>query len=904
MPEKQWNPVKEVRANYPGLKDWSDDRILENLSDPQKFRSAFPQYGKLTDDVIRRNIGSLRSQSPESLAKNTIDPKTGKGYGLYAMSSPEGQTYQIPYNNVMTATQRGFTTTQADRERYARDLNEAHMQELRQKNLGHQANLSFRPAADQSTRPRVGQPTPLATDLPKANQPTQDATPQWWQQVRQKVQGATEPKEKQQWTNFAKRVGAGLFGMADFPVAAEGAVIDAVSDDPDVSARGVDTLSQMLPPQMVIDRVSEFKNDWKKDPNAAMNNLGADAVTFFLSHKAGQIVGKRVPTSLGELRQSTTEAVTKPVRGTLEAMSKTGPLELRKMAQETVKKNADAAKLAADQNAEAAKKHLIDTKEAVEETKGRELSHEQRVRTVDEEARVKYATARLEVAKKNKEALIKHAADVDEVQRDNQAVLRDEQKRVETQQKLTAASQELEQKVEKARVKAKADDDKAWADWRTKIGTTEAPSNEIVDQINASKSTMDPEDVAEFRKVLKETKPAAAEAGEVQETKDSIAKNQGAGSYAEASPTVKAAIDDIVKRIGLDPDEMPDVKAVSAPRLHVWKTQLEYAVRNATRGNVRYAIGQVLDKVRDTESKLSEEAGAGAELEKARKLHGPYKDTFVNSPNEPLTVASKAVSETSPEYAKEKARANRLKMLGEYDATIPTTAEHIDNLREGLTALPNEGPLRDKLKPLPPPPQLQPEPTPPVPARQTIEPPFRAEHPDRPEEVVPERKTLTREELETRFKENLRKSAENLREISVRRAIYSSLSAIPTMILSTLLGHPGYAIAELVAAPTLVLGGGSKLAGLLERPAVVNWLTEVTPQKISAIRDFPPAERAVIDQNLRDLVQAAQKKGIRVSPALTAFAASAAATSMKQRKSLRQLRQEAAQRQQGQVVAQ
>ena len=563
-------------------------------------------------------------------------------------------------------------------------------------------------------------------------------------------------------------------------------------------------------------------------------------------------------------------------------VTNTDPRALRKMAQETIKKNADAATEAAEKNAKAAKDHLEKTQEAVHETAGREEAYKGKVKTTDEKAREEHAKTRAEVAKKNSDAQTKHAADVAKVREENAKLIRDEQKRIDTQQRLDVASKNLDQKIEKAKAKAKADDDAAWDKWREKVGAVAAPSDEIVGQINASKSSlMDPADVAEFRKVLKETKPSGADLSELQNTRNSIAKENGLGkSYDEATPENKKAIDEIVNRLGLDLDdtEAAATRPVNATRLHVWKTQLEYAVRNATRGNVVHAIGQVLDKVRDTETKLSEEAGAGNELATAREIHGPYKDTFVNSPNEPATVASKTLAETSPEYAKTKARTKRLEMLGKYDPSIVADAKQIDSLRSDLDKLPDKGPAQERLKPLPAPPELIPEPEPPVPAAQTVEQPLRAEHPNRPEEIVPVQKTLTPEEIKAGKQANIHKSAETLRDISARRALYSSLSAVPMMIMSAALGHPGYALAELVAAPTLVLGGGHLIADFLERPGVAEALTKLTPRDVAAVEKFPPAERAVIAKNLGSIVKAAEKKGIRVSPALKAFVAGTAAT--------------------------
>ncbi len=57
-----WNPVEEARKRYPALAEWDDARILNNLADPKKFRSAFPEYAELDDATIGRNISTLAGQ--------------------------------------------------------------------------------------------------------------------------------------------------------------------------------------------------------------------------------------------------------------------------------------------------------------------------------------------------------------------------------------------------------------------------------------------------------------------------------------------------------------------------------------------------------------------------------------------------------------------------------------------------------------------------------------------------------------------------------------------------------------------------------------------------------------------------------------------------------------------------
>ena len=64
MPEDVFNPVTAAREHWPALADWDDATILQNLQDPAKFRSAFPEYAQLSDDTIRTNMVAYLEPSP------------------------------------------------------------------------------------------------------------------------------------------------------------------------------------------------------------------------------------------------------------------------------------------------------------------------------------------------------------------------------------------------------------------------------------------------------------------------------------------------------------------------------------------------------------------------------------------------------------------------------------------------------------------------------------------------------------------------------------------------------------------------------------------------------------------------------------------------------------------------
>ena len=337
-----------------------------------------------------------------------------------------------------------------------------------------------------------------------------------------------------------------------------------------------------------------------------------------------------------------------------------------------------------------------------------------------EDARTELRAARQKTGQQNVEEIRKQNEAKEDVNRRNQEVLRDRTKRQDTQQKLDAASKELDDKIIKAEKDAKAADDAAWKTWRDKVANVQVDMQPVVDAIKAQTDKMSPEQVATFKEIMRETAPAEEDLSEIDQTRNSIAKNAGYDKpYADLPPDRKAVIDEQIKRVGLAEavDEATGepageaaggggggLKKMPASRLHGWKTQLEDAVRADRVGNVKYAIGQVLHVVRKLEEDVSKEAGADDDLKKARALHGPFQDTFRNSQTTPNTVANYVKSKVSPTFARDAKLEDFIAMLGKYDPSIPKLAQHIDNLQTGLKALPKEAPLRTQLTVPPAPP--------------------------------------------------------------------------------------------------------------------------------------------------------------------------------------------------------
>jgi hypothetical protein len=65
-----WNPVDAVKQKFPNM-GLSDQQIYHNLSEPEKFRSAFPEYSGLKDDEIRTNMQRIGLANPHYRSADT-----------------------------------------------------------------------------------------------------------------------------------------------------------------------------------------------------------------------------------------------------------------------------------------------------------------------------------------------------------------------------------------------------------------------------------------------------------------------------------------------------------------------------------------------------------------------------------------------------------------------------------------------------------------------------------------------------------------------------------------------------------------------------------------------------------------------------------------------------------------
>lgn len=234
----------------------------------------------------------------------------------------------------------------------------------------------------------------------------------------------------------------------------------------------------------------------------------------------------------------------------------------------------------------------------------------------------------------------------------------------------------------------------------------------------------------------------------------------------------------------------------------------------------------------------------GKQLYESREYWRRMKQTFGDTSDAVTDRAGKELASTNPEFQKSQMSDYRRRLLGSFDPQIPIMLESID-----------EGNAR--LEAVPPKTEVPAYPKPPEPKSAGKAPTHQP-------------KTISDEDIRAAKKKNIDKSAEAMRHramsISVYVTGYRSLAAIGRAMtgdLSALRALPA-AVAEGVG----MLGGMDAAANWLQSPKIVELLTKPTARDLAQI---PPEMRG----NLKVVVEAAQKRGIRVDPKLAAVVGAA-----------------------------
>lgn len=461
---------------------------------------------------------------------------------------------------------------------------------------------------------------------------------------------------------------------------------------------------------------------------------------------------------------------------------------------------AAAAKAQADYT-KATEAHKAEAAEAAHETQGRELAHKQKVE-------VKASELRAQRIKANREAEQAHTKTVDETKAANAAATKTQAKIPATREKLGNASQELQAQIETARNNA------------LKVG------NEKFNGVNEKLNDL-PVDSDTIHNGLI----------------DALGKIKG----TETEPPI---LKGLAKRI-----EQGDV--LTYRDLQGYYTELNAELSKGTLpGDIYQAYDTLHETVGDDMQRIADSQDAGAELKDARSYWHRMKQTF-GKPYNPNDVANVVREKATGKLAADEEQANRVRLLGSFDKGIPSTVEHIGNLRQGLESLPKEQPVRDVVKPLPSKPTPLSTATAGTEASRAVPLPERVVPSDRPEMGIAPKKTISTEDIQ-----GAKKSEYDKRVGDVTRYGHKMSVVLPLLYMAhdiVKLNLPN--IPEAAAGAGIGYAGTTALTNLLQRPAVVEFFTKATAQDIAQI----PAD---LRGDLPQMVSAAERQGVRVSPAL------------------------------------
>jgi hypothetical protein len=232
-------------------------------------------------------------------------------------------------------------------------------------------------------------------------------------------------------------------------------------------------------------------------------------------------------------------------------------------------------------------------------------------------------------------------------------------------------------------------------------------------------------------------------------------------------------------------------------------------------GDEYHAYDQLHEAIGEEMQRIADSEGKGAELKDARDYWRRMKQTF----GKPLTqpdAATGVLRSASPDLAEQDTIANRVRLLGSFDSDIPTEFKRLSEAQEKSKGAP--------------------KPTP------------------------GESGKINERDIRAAKETPIKKSASSIRSVGYRLGlIWPVLDVIRDVVrgeMPSLTGTVGGGFA--------IAGGSHAIASLLERPAVIEFLTKPTD---ADIREIPPEMRG----DLKIVVEAAQRKGIKVDPTLAAL---------------------------------
>lgn len=411
-------------------------------------------------------------------------------------------------------------------------------------------------------------------------------------------------------------------------------------------------------------------------------------------------------------------------------------------------------------------------------------------------------------------------------------VLEDQRiRRTQLQAQVTQDTQALKLKTEAIKTKAGAQNAANWTTVRSKVGEQPVNLQGVTEVIKNQEAKMDPNSQAIFRQIVSEATPQ----DEINRIREEVMAQTGitgerrAEMLAGKDPELQQKIEEVVESQaavrGIDPDATGEVPFT---RLQGWYTELgqKQFTGGYLPGNVYSAVDAVRNAVRNTMDETAKAHGAFDDLERARESNVKYQEAFGRQLHRPLSAAQEQLKKTNPEAFAHDQAIERIRKIAQHDPTYAKDVEQLDRNHETLQSFPSEQAMRNLLQ----------------------QPPNLAEV-----DIQKVRQDLLKQE-------SARWS--NISQYKIRRLATGVMGGLAGLAAGG--GHgaiAGFAAAEM--APNVV-------SAIINRPAVLEWLTKPTLEDVQTISQIPNADRIKIVGSLTQMAVQEGRAGrlVRLAPAV------------------------------------
>lgn len=758
--------------------------------------------------------------------------------GLYKMKDEHGNLYGVPYSNVEQVENfRNSFVDEKEAQRYEED------------------HRSAKPGLWARTRAKV-----LDVTEPTLN----------YQHGSKDLTGGMAAQAEMH-QNVLKRVGRDLFGIVDMGPQAYQAFKKAVSDDPKVSAEGEQEIWNLHPGSQAVDRVREFKADYKKNPDLAFANSAGDALAFYAADKLAEGVRKapgaiadKVGTTVRNRAGTGVHSTEKLVRDTAVKNEAVGP-EAERIGKENDEVIAKA-------KTEAEKQHA-DKVEAVRKKNAEKAAEVQKKNDASSEG----------VRQANEKKTADHETAVDERNELVDKRIAAERRTAEMRTRLHNHLQDIHQSAE--RYFANQYDTLSDLTKGTRVDFS--PLVEAVEDGKLEDIAGSDTKVPVFEDVLKRAKGEKGAGGAKPDNwgelapdeqklwarehandngityKDLVGYHRELGKLLKSSST-PVDIKDAIVRVRHVIEDMQTEAAKKADVEAAAKAAEQKKAKPPSAAQLNYAISEqyknFAESYRDPGAEGTKAVKAGNAFEATK----PYLNDKLSQ--EQLSEMKQRARGKDPLESGRKTNATKWAGRNSAADTVgkrlttkqrrAQTEKLIDQARraqEDLAALPDVG-----APPTPPEPIPVPEPLPmpePIP-----EPEFKPKTPAL--KAVPEEKKLSQRDLQLYKREQLNKKIDQLESTGMRIGVRGFGTITLAGLVTHLLGGSAEMTAGIAgASATAAFAGPKILARILKMPGMAEKLLTITKADVEALEKLPANQRVEAEQMIVNLAQAAKLNG-------------------------------------------